>query len=349
MCKPILARMPNDPVSVFTRVKRSQDPPNKDFTRNILQNLNFRVGRDDDIRVDVHKNRRNPMDPVLVSFKVKSVHKYDIPKPVMLKRKAQENEKHKEKNIPCPYDDCEELLSRQEFRDHLNQHRERNKLSENMGDGEAGDIKVKTQEDVTNNENIIPKMAMEFNSPHGESFNDKCEEENAQSNVSLEQMDITEDSVEIVETKPGDNSLNKSKQAEKQSSILNFFKRFDPRPKDEVEEIYSKKSKKDLLSPTFKSTPKLKSIKLGKNKPIGDKPVPNIVEHFTNISTPASNRQTTPETKEENAKTKVISSPIGFFKIDQSSSINESTDRGSEEKENKGEDKRQDTHFKYFR
>merc|ERR1719330_1483124 len=113
-----------------------------------------------------------------------------------------------------------------------------------------------------------------------------------------------------------------------------------------------RKPKKDLLSPTFKSTPKSKSIKLGKNKTIGDKHVPNIVEHFTNISTPVSNRKTTPETKEENVKTtnKVITSPIGFFKIDQS--INESTDlkpRGTEKKGNKGEDQRHDTHFKYFR
>ena len=324
----------------------------------ILSITTFRIGPDNDIRVDVHKNRRNPLDPVIVSFKVKGVPKFDIPKPVMLKRKAQENEKNKEKNIPCPYDNCEELLSRQEFRDHLNQHRERNKSSENMGMGdvESGDAEGKIQEDVTNNENIIPKMAMDFNSHvlDGESLNDKCEEENDQSNVSLEQLDITEDSVEIVDTNSGENSLNKSKQAEKQSSILSFFKRFDPRPKDEVEEIYSKKAKKDLLSPTFKSTPKLKSIKLGKNKTIGDKHVPNIVEHFTNISTPVSNRKTTPETKEENVKTtnKVITSPIGFFKIDQSLSINESTDlkpRGTEKKENKGEDQRQDTHFKYFR
>ena len=111
------------PVSVFTRVKNSQDPPNKEFTRNVLQNLNFRVGRSNDIRVDVHKNRRNPLDPVVVSFKVKGVPKYDIPKPVMLKKKAPDIEKDKV---------CEELLSREEFRGHLNQHRQQNKSSENM-------------------------------------------------------------------------------------------------------------------------------------------------------------------------------------------------------------------------
>ena len=42
MCKSILARMPNDPVAVFTRVKRVNDLPNYEFMRNVLKNLTFR-------------------------------------------------------------------------------------------------------------------------------------------------------------------------------------------------------------------------------------------------------------------------------------------------------------------
>lgn len=215
---------------MFTRVKNSQDPPNKEFTRNVRQNLNFRVGRSNDIRVDVHKNRRNPLDPVVVSFKVKGVPKYDIPKPVMLKKKAPDIEKDKVRNIPCPYDDCEELLSREEFRGHLNQHRQQNKSSENMDNVEYVE---KNPEDMTNNENIVPlKMEMKNNSDvvDGACSNVKFDEEKDKNDVTLDKMDVTEDSVEIVEIKSAD-SLNKSKQSEKQSSILSFFKRFDRDPR----------------------------------------------------------------------------------------------------------------------
>ena len=318
---------------------------------NFLSINSFRVGQGKDIRVDVHKNRRNPLDPVVVSFKVKGVPKYDIPKPVMLRKKAPEIEKDKVKNIPCPYDNCEELLSREEFRGHLNQHRWQNKSSENVEN-----VEEKSPVVVTNNENIVPlKMEMKQNTDvmDGAWSKVECDEEKDQSDVTLDKMDVTEDSVEIVEIKSADNSLNKSKQSEKQSSILNFFKRFDPRPKDEVEEIYAKKAKSDLLSPTFKSTPK--SIKPGKNKSgvALEKKVPNIIEHFANISTPVE-KEGSPERNDENVNTanKVISSPLGFFKIDQSSSLNQPKKLPTFDSEVKGdatEEQRQDKHFKHYR
>lgn len=66
----------------------------------------------------------------------------------------------------------------------------------------------------------------------------------------------------------------------------------------------------------------------GKNKSgvTMDKKVPNIIEHFANISTPVvENREGSPEKNDENVNStdKVISSPLGFFKFDQSSSLNE--------------------------
>ena len=301
--------------------------------------------------MDVHKNRRNSLDPVVVSFKVKGVPKYDIPKPVMLKKKAEENKKDQVKNIPCPYDYCEELLSRLEFRSHLNNHREQDKSSPNVDNVGAGGIEKKSPE-IVNNENIVNIDKEDYSSVvDGASTNDNCEEEQDQADVTLGQSAVTEDSVEIVETKSGDNSLNTFKQTEKQSSILSFFKRFDPRPKDEVEEIYSKKSKTDLLSPTFKSTPKTR--KLGKNKLNGalDKKVPNVVEHFANISTHVNIREASSE-KKTNTTNKVITSPLGFFKIDQSSSINETNNlksRGPEVKGGAEEEQRQDKYFKHFR
>ena len=169
---------------------------------------------------------------------MKGVPKYEIPKPVMLKKKVQEDEKAKVKDIPCPYDECEELLSRQEFRAHLNKHREQNKSDNNTKNVDNDSTQEKGQEEshgvVSNNE----KMETEIDSFGDRSVSDKSEKERDQSSLTLDKMDNADDSVEIVEEKSGDNSLNKSKQTEKQSSILSFFKRFDPRPMDEVEEIY---------------------------------------------------------------------------------------------------------------
>ena len=78
-----------------------------------------------EINVGLHKSRKDPKDPVLVSFKVEGVPAFDIPKPVKVHRTEAESsiEKKKLKNIPCPFDDCDELLSRLEFKDHCLRHR----------------------------------------------------------------------------------------------------------------------------------------------------------------------------------------------------------------------------------
>ena len=349
MCKPILARMPNDPVSVFTRVKRGNDPPNKEFTRNVLQNLTFRIGQDNVIGVDVHKNRKNPLDPVVVSLKVKGVPALDIPKPVQLKKKAQVSEKDTVENIPCPYDNCEELLSRLEFKTHLSKHREENRSSENNQKEESMEGRV----EISNASSDI-----DYNSPA------KVGEEprvNGENNVTIDTMELAEESVEIVEIKSDESleivntqsvehSLNKSKHAEKQSSILSFFRRFDPRPKDEVDEIYVKKFKKDLLSPTFKSSPDIKKARKRKSLGSSDKRAPNVVEHFTSLATPSpSVSQREAECREE-TENKVISSPLGFFKIDQSALINEPRDGSSGGAGGAGDggELRQVKNFKYF-
>ena len=95
----------------------------------------------------------------------------------------------------------------------------------------------------------------------------------------------------------------------------------------------------------------------GKNKSgvTMDKKVPNIIEHFANISTPVvENREGSPEKNDENVNStdKVISSPLGFFKIDQSSSLNEPKKLLTFDTEVKGgatEEQRQGKHFKHFR
>ena len=123
MCKPVLASMPNKPISVFTRVKRSQDPPDKEFTRAVFENLSFKVNTESyEINVGLHKNRKDPKDPVVVSFKVEGVPAFDVPKPVKVHKTASKVEM--EKVIPCPHDHCEELLSRLEFREHCLKHKE---------------------------------------------------------------------------------------------------------------------------------------------------------------------------------------------------------------------------------
>ena len=270
----------------------------------------------------------------------------------MLTKKAEKNNKDQVKNIPCPYDNCEELISRQEFKGHLNNHREQNKSSPNVANIEAVSVEKKSQEVVSNNENIVNTQKEDYSSAvDGAGLNDKFEEEEDKSDVTLGESAVTEDSVEIVETKSGDNSLNKFKQTEKQSSILSFFQRFDPRPKDEVDEIYSRKFKRDILSPTFKSTPKARKLRKNQSNGALDKKVPNIVEHFANITPPVTTPVALSE-KETNTTNKVITSPLGFFKIDQSSTINKPNNlqsRGTELKGGAEEEPRQDKYFKHFR
>ena len=125
MCKPVVSSLSNKPISVFTRVKRSENPPNQQFSRAVFDNLTFRVDTESyQINVDLHKNRKDPKDPVLVSFKVDGVPAFDIPQPVKVHPPQSTVEKISVGNIPCPYDNCDRMdLTREEFREHCLTHK----------------------------------------------------------------------------------------------------------------------------------------------------------------------------------------------------------------------------------
>ena len=261
LCRPVVARLPNKPISVFTRVKRSQEPPNKEFKRNVLENLTFRVSQNYQIDVDMHKNRRNPKDPVVVSFKVNGVPAFDIPNPVKVKKNDLDNASDKIQNIPCPYDGCEELVSRLQFKDHCREHRadgDDNTSPENTGDdGVETAVEHPLTED-TEDRHESPTRDTELPGESG------VEAANTSIEVASE-----------VKVKELLTNLEKPKQIEKQSTILSFFKRFDPKPKQ--------------VEPPAKKLKLDKEIELPKTPP-----------KATVISPP---------------KDTVISSPLGYFKV----------------------------------
>ena len=122
-CKQAVKDLPSKPVPVFTRVKRAANPPDQEFTRKVLSNLTFRV-TNRNINVDVHKNRKDPNDPVVARFEVTGApHPKDILLPVSLKKEVTAKERDKVKNIPCPWEDCNTLLNRIEFSSHLAAHK----------------------------------------------------------------------------------------------------------------------------------------------------------------------------------------------------------------------------------
>jgi len=227
MCKPVVASMSNKPISVFTRVKRSQEPPNKEFTRAVFENLTFRVDTESyEINVDLHKNRKNPKDPVLVSFKVEGVPAFDIPQPVKLQKSELSHEIIKMKNIPCPYDDCEELLSRLEFKEHCLKHKE-----------------VKVEEKCKND------------IPH-ESFNVIESQKYKISNADESEMESNEIPNEVEnrhETKLNSELEDRIEQP-KQSSISNFFTRFSPKSPEFCQPL-RKKIRLEKVKPPFPCTP----------------------------------------------------------------------------------------------
>ena len=247
LCKPVVAQMPNKPISVFTKVKRLADPPNKEFTRNVLQNLTFRVSSNYDIDVDMHKNRRDPKDPVIVSFKVKGVPAFDIPEQVKVSKNSLD-ESDKVKNIPCPFENCEAVLSRVEFKLHCSEHRKE----------DANNVDT-TCDDEKQIDNIVQNM------------------ENSEEMVD----DPGNDSVEFIEEKHlSPVKTFTSPPPGKQSSILSFFKRFSP---SKTVQIPAKRSKVETESDDV------------------------IV--------------TTPIKDNSDNKDNVISSPVGYFKMDEEISL----------------------------
>merc|ERR1712029_1237018 len=239
LCKPVLSKLPNKPISVFTWVKRATDPPNQEFTRNVLENLTFRVSNNYEIGVDMHKNRRDPKDPVIVGFKVNGVPAFDIPNPVKVKKNPLDNESDKIKNIPCPFDQCDDLLSRLEFKDHCSHHKTSNS---------------------------------ESNEEDNKGSSQKFEEGEAEISVNDNADVPANESIEVVEEIVKSPKLQNSAQKEKQSSILSFFKRFSP-----ADGPPTKKAKLDRSASPILRTPD----------------------------------------KNEGESKKVISSPVGYFKVDE--------------------------------
>ena len=229
----------------------------------MLENLTFRVSHNYQIDVDMHKNRRNPKDPVVVSFKVNGVPAFDIPNPVKVKKNDLDNASDKIQNIPCPYDGCEELVSRLQFKDHCREHRADG--DDDTSHGNTGDDGVET--------------AVEH--PVTEDTKDRHESQTQTSDTELpgeSGVEAANTSIKVVsEVKVKEllTNLEKPKQIEKQSTILSFFKRFDPKPKQV--EPPTKKLKLDKEIELLKTPPKA-----------------------TVVSPP---------------KDTVISSPLGYFKV----------------------------------
>ena len=322
MCKPVIASLDNKPISVFTRVKRNKEPPNQKFTRNVLENLTFRFSDNYDIDVEMHKNRRDPKDPVVVGFKVKGVPAFDIPMPVKLKKNELDNETDKVKNIPCPFNDCEELLSRLEFKEHCKQHREKQPEEDNSDPPTAKDDDksnaLSNEGSTDSNERSIDdqgdeEVAVSVAEPKDTISNitdeSKCDDQEVPvsvkepkdsfNNVTSESETVesqNDQSIEIVEEVVNSSPVN-NKQSAKQATILSFFKRFSP--KIDAETPPTKKKKKE----GSKNSPVLK----------------------------------TPEKKEEEKAT-VISSPVGYFKVDEDISIKSPLKRKRSEDDDSLED-----------
>lgn len=336
-CKTVVANLPNKPIPVFTRVKRSLDPPNKDFSRKVLENLSFKVTKDYEITIDMFKNRKNPKERRVARFQVTGMPAVDIPNQVKVHKS--ENVGDKIKNIPCPFEDCTELVSRQQFKEHCRQHREGSKEPENQDDNreekendgendktvgwdgngwvkEVSLKKIKMPEDSTpvkqilevvtpnkETEEIINKTPQTKNEQPSkeimtpQTLNEQLSKENITPQTLNEQLNkenrtpqsknqqsSKENRTPQTLSEPPSKRRKKDHSDEKQRSILSFFAKFSPKVGSET-----KSPKKQVESP---GSPNLRAVK---------SPVKSVV-------------MKTPEKK-------VISSPIGYFKVDEEISI----------------------------
>ena len=181
-------------------------------------------------------------------FQVNGVPAFDIPNPVKVKKNPLDNESDKIKNIPCPYDQCDDLLSRLEFKDHCSHHKETSNSESNEEDNKGSSQKFEEGEaEISVNDNA-----------------DVPENENT--------IEAANESIEVVEEIVKSPKLQNSAQKEKQSSILSFFKRFSP-----ADGPPTKKAKLDRSASPILRTPD----------------------------------------KNEGESKKVISSPVGYFKVDE--------------------------------
>jgi len=280
-CKTIVANLPNKPIPVFTRVKRSLDPPNKDFSRKVLENLSFKIGENLDIKVDMFRNRKNPRENKVISFQISGMPVLDIPNPVKLRKDVSEHPEDKIKNIPCPFDDCHELVSRQQFKAHCKKHREEGSDSDQAAEEKENLATCNKSEGSNTDLNQVPEEVkplgdiLELVSP---TPNTKKSEVTTPTSGPPRKKRRMESSA---------SKLNLSSSGEKQSSILNFFQKFSPKV------IHDNKSpQKPTKIETSPSSPSLRPV----------------------LSSVNSLGLKTPEKK-------IITSPIGYFKVDEEVSI----------------------------
>ena len=90
LCKDVVTRMGNKPVSVFTRVKRGKG--GNPFQKNILENLSFHVNnnpfiRKNEVNVSVFKNRNDDKEAAIATFILHPVSVGNVPLPVQTSRK----------------------------------------------------------------------------------------------------------------------------------------------------------------------------------------------------------------------------------------------------------------------
>jgi len=90
LCKDVVTRIDNKPVSVFTRVKRGKG--STQFQKSILDNVRFHVNnnpffRKNEVNVSVYRNRNDDEDAAIASFTVHPVPVIDVPLPVKVRRK----------------------------------------------------------------------------------------------------------------------------------------------------------------------------------------------------------------------------------------------------------------------
>ena len=245
-------------------MKRDENPPNRQFSRAVFNNLTFKVDTETyQINVDLHKDLKDPKDPVLVSFKVAGVPAFDIPKPVKLHQSEPAVEKSSLRNIPCPYDHCEELLSRAEFKEHCLAHKK--------------------------------ASVEESKEPEESDRNDLNEDQNTK--FDRDREEIKNDDIKSVDQIDERRESDNDKSPTKQSSIFNFFHRFSPKsPKFEDFQPLRKRIKLEKVGPSIQGSPPPPPV------PAPAPPPPP------------------PKPKTENTDN-VISSQIGFFKVDDNSHV----------------------------
>jgi len=310
-CKAVVANLPNKPIPVFTRVKRSQDPPNKEFSRKVLENLTFNMSSENfEIKIHMYKDRKNVKEPEIATFQITGMPAVDIPNPVKVHKDVTESIEDKIKNIPCPFDDCCELISRLQFKEHCRQHREGKEIKTDEEIQKDKENETEEQEESHIDEgNHKENIVEETNENITEGNEDSAPIEGFLELVTSPLKTLTPGKQENSDTKKKkgtslsgppskkrkmNNSASKmTPPGEKQSSILKFFQKFSP--KFDTEKHPPKKEMKKV-----QTCPESPSLRLSNS------PLKSLVEKENKLATPEK---------------KVISSPIGYFKVDEEISI----------------------------